>query len=45
MSCALCNGDRFEKKNKWESFREMVGVYVGETSRSIFDVLGSIGRM
>ena len=36
-ACILCNGDRFEKKSKWESFQEMTAVYVGETSRSIFE--------
>ena len=39
-ACVLCNGDRVEKKNKWGSFREMVGVYVGETSKSIFERAG-----
>ena len=39
-ACILCNGDRFEKKSKWESFKEMTAVYVGETSRSIFERAG-----
>ena len=39
-ACILCNGDRFDKKSKWEGFKEMVGVYVGETSRSMFERAG-----
>jgi hypothetical protein len=39
-ACVVCNGDKFEKKSKWDSFKEMVGVYVGETSRSIFERAG-----
>ena len=39
-ACVVCNGDKFEKKSKWESFKEMIGVYVGETSRSIFERAG-----
>ena len=39
-ACILCNGDRFDKKSKWESFKGMTAVYVGESSRSIFERAG-----
>ena len=39
-ACILCNGDRFDKKSKWACFKEMTAVYVGESSRSIFERAG-----
>ena len=39
-ACVLCIGNRFDKKSKWESFREIEAVYVGETSRSIYEKAG-----
>jgi Uri superfamily endonuclease len=40
--CVLCNKEVLEKKNlsKWDEFRDMVGVYVGETARSLYERAG-----
>ena len=42
--CAVCNKEGVEMKqksqSKWKEFKTMVGVYVGETARSLYERVG-----
>ena len=40
--CVLCNVEMLERKklSKWEEFKNMAGVYVGETARSVYERAG-----
>ena len=44
--CELCNKEVLDKKSKskWVEFKEMTGVYVGESSRSLYERIGEHWR-
>ena len=40
--CLVCNKEEVDKKykSKWEEFKKMDGIYVGESTRSLFERFG-----